>query len=126
MLRVRKAFIKVFAGLFICFVLFCAIGIHYVNKYVNNVPKLTPKKEVFVVSPKESYKASDFVDVECVGDYDLHLLIEETDIPSTRLLDKNKETIYVGDTKGSIRLSVQGYGRESERGNPVEISLVVE
>lgn len=84
-----------------------------------------------MVSPKESYKASDFVNVECVGEYDLYLLVEETDIPSARLLDKPKgshvgETIYVGDTKGSIRLSVQGYGRESERGEPVEISLVVE
>lgn len=131
MSRVRKGFIKVLVGLFICFVLFCMLGIHYTNKYVNNVPKLTPKKEVYIVSPKESYKASDFVDVECVGEYDLYLLIEETDIPSAKLLDTPNgghagETLYVGDTKGSIRLSVQGYGKESEPGEPVTISLMVE
>ena len=131
MSRVRKGFIKVLVGLFICFVLFCVLGIHYTNKYVNNVPKLTPKEEVFVVSPKESYKAVDFVDVECVGEYDLYLWVEETDIPSARLLDKPSgfhagETIYVGDTKGSIQLSVRGYGRESEAGEPVTISLMVE
>lgn len=130
MFRVKKGFIKVLVGLLICFVLISALGIHYTGKYINNVPKLTPKKEVFVVSPKESYKASDFVDVECAGAYDLYLLVEETDIPSARLLDKYNgthvgETIYVGDTKGSIRLSVHGYGKESEPGKPVAISLIV-
>lgn len=71
------------------------------------------------------------MDVECVGEYDLYLWVEETDIPSARLLDKPSgshagETLYVGDTKGSIRLSVRGYGRESEAGEPVTISLMVE
>ncbi len=131
MFRVRKGFIKVLLGLFILFVLFCVLCIKYAVDYTNNVPKLTPKKDVFVVSPKERYKASDFVDVECIGEYNLYIVIMETDIPSVKLLDKPYgshagQAIYVGDTKGSIRLSIQGSGKESEPGEPVEISLVVE
>lgn len=107
-------------------------GLIYTMRYSNNIPKLTPKKEVFRVSAKECYAASEFVDVECVGEYDLYLLIQETDIHSAGLQDTVNgnfyagKTIYAGDTKGTINLSITGYGQKSEPGNTVEIILVVE
>ncbi len=132
MFRAKKVYIKVFLGLFFLFAIFLIWGIIYTMKYSNNIPKLTPKKEVFRVSAKECYTASEFVDVECVGEYDLYLLIQETDIHSAGLQDTVNgnffagETIYVGDTKGTVNLSITGYGQESEPGNTVEIILVVE
>lgn len=126
MIRVIKSFIKVFLGVFGGVVLFFVIGTYFAHQYSSNIPKLTPREEVMTVSCGEWYKTTELVDVECVGEYVLYMMIVETDIGTAMVDERSVDELYVGDTKGYIRVAIQGSGLKSESGDPVEITMIVE
>lgn len=113
-------------GFFGGVVLFLGLSFYLIYLYSSNVPKLTPREEVMTVSRGERYKATELVNVECVGQYVLYMGILETDIATAMVDERSVDEIYVGDTKGYIRVGIQGSGLKSEPGNSVEVTMIVE
>ncbi len=116
----KKVFLVVISVIAVIAVV-CFIGVY---RYTSNVPKLTLKNKIFDVPGGISYEASDMVDVECRGDYELRIFIIDTNIPTAEVAE-DKTSVYAGDTSGYIHVEISGVGKRSEGGHPVEAYLFV-
>ena len=91
-------------------VLVCVGG---VARYVLNVPKITPKFMTVNLEAGETVRYDELADFKCVGGYDVSLSIIDTNIPTAKISD-DKESVYVGDSRGYIHLNVTETGDHSE------------
>lgn len=98
----------------------CVVG---VAQYVLNVPKITPKFLTVNLSAGQTVRYDELADFKCVGGYHGELMISDTNIPTAKISD-DRESIYVGDSRGYIHLDVVGIGDHSE-GSSEEMYIFV-
>lgn len=94
---------------------FACIGLYLVwelKDYIDKVPKITPKESV-TVQTGQTLTVDDIFDVECKGEYRMRLTISETEIPDAEISD-DKQSVYVGSTPGTIRITAGGSGEVAE------------
>ena len=102
------------------FAIICAAGVF---SYVSNVPKVYPKFLIVDLKAGETVRYDELADFKCVGGYHAYLAITDTNIPTAKL-SEDKESIYVGDSRGYIHLSVIAIGDHSE-GSSEEMYIFV-
>lgn len=102
--------------------IFCLAGVY---RYVSNVPKITPKKQVFEIRKESTVTPEDLADIECNGGYKSYFVIVDPGSGSFDLSD-DKASLSVGDEEETVHVQVCAVGDHSEgrSSDVIEIKVV--
>lgn len=106
-------------------VILACVGLYLLwglKDYMDKVPKITPKENVTAKSG-QVLTAEDIFDIECKGSYEIKLSVVESDISDAKAGDE-KQTIFTGTGKGTIRVLICASGEVAESADAENVVTV--